>query len=80
MLLSGVGRKVADCVGLFSLNQPGAIPVDTHVWDISVRDYDPSLSQYKSLTPAGRSTFYATTAIACLINCRYIIVFLFTYI
>ncbi len=27
----GVGRKVADCVALFSLDQHGAIPVDVHV-------------------------------------------------
>ena len=43
--------QVADCVSLFSLNQPGSIPVDTHVWDIAVRDYDASLSEHKSLTP-----------------------------
>jgi endonuclease III len=29
---AGVGRKVADCVALFALAQPAAIPVDTHVW------------------------------------------------
>lgn len=38
-------------MALFSLNQPRAIPVDTHVWDIAVRDYDPTLAQCKSLTP-----------------------------
>jgi N-glycosylase/DNA lyase len=48
--LSGVGPKVADCVVrtlvvmkltqcLFSLNQPSAVPVDTHVWQIAARDY-----------------------------------------
>lgn len=31
-ILPGVGRKVADCVALFSLDQAGAIPVDVHVW------------------------------------------------
>jgi 3-methyladenine DNA glycosylase/8-oxoguanine DNA glycosylase len=49
--LSGVGRKVADCVALFSLDQSEAIPVDTHVWSIAMRDYDSSLQQKKSLTP-----------------------------
>lgn len=29
----GVGKKVADCVALFSLNQVAAIPVDTLVWE-----------------------------------------------
>ena len=50
---SGCGRKVADCVALFSLKQPEALPVDVHVWNIACRDYDPKgeLRQVKSLTP-----------------------------
>jgi N-glycosylase/DNA lyase len=47
----GVGRKVADCVALFSLNSTDAIPVDTHVWKIAKRDYDRDLPSIKSLTP-----------------------------
>jgi len=49
----GVGPKVADCVALFSLDQTGSIPVDTHVWQIALRDYDPlfTLRSAKSLTP-----------------------------
>lgn len=43
MELPGVGRKVADCVALFSLDQTSAVPVDTHVWNIAIRDYAPSL-------------------------------------
>jgi N-glycosylase/DNA lyase len=38
--LRGVGRKVADCVALFSLQQTNAIPVDVHVWQIARRDYN----------------------------------------
>jgi len=50
---SGVGRKVADCVALFSLDQDDAIPVDVHVQNIASRDYDPTvLGEAKSLTPA----------------------------
>jgi N-glycosylase/DNA lyase len=49
--LPGVGRKVADCVALFSLDQAEAIPVDVHVWDIAVRDYSSALKDAKSLTP-----------------------------
>ena len=30
--LKGVGRKVADCISLFSLDCPGLVPVDTHVF------------------------------------------------
>jgi len=51
----GVGKKVADCVALFSLNQDDAIPVDTHVWNIAIRDYDPDndlKTTVRSLTPS----------------------------
>lgn len=41
--LPGVGRKVADCVALFALDQTSAVPVDTHVWNIAIRDYAPQL-------------------------------------
>ncbi len=54
-VLPGVGRKVADCVALFSLDQKAAIPVDVHVWDIAIRDYpeytESLTSTTKSLTP-----------------------------
>jgi len=49
---SGVGRKVADCIALFSLDQDDAIPVDVHVQHIASRDYDPTvLGEAKSITP-----------------------------
>jgi N-glycosylase/DNA lyase len=35
----GVGPKVADCVALFGLGFAHVVPVDTHVWQIAVRDY-----------------------------------------
>jgi N-glycosylase/DNA lyase len=47
----GVGRKVADCIALFSLEQTEAIPVDVHVWDMARRDYAFNTSNVKSLTP-----------------------------
>ena len=52
--LMGVGPKVADCVALFSLDQTGIIPVDTHVWAIATRHYDAdgALASAKSLTPS----------------------------
>jgi 3-methyladenine DNA glycosylase/8-oxoguanine DNA glycosylase len=43
MELPGVGRKVADCVALFSLDQYSAVPIDTHVLNIAIRDYAPQL-------------------------------------
>lgn len=39
LTLSGVGPKVADCVCLMGLGWAEAVPVDTHVWQIAVRDY-----------------------------------------
>lgn len=39
MELQGIGPKVADCVCLMSLDHSEAIPVDTHVWQIALRDY-----------------------------------------
>ncbi|CAE7445272.1 OGG1 [Symbiodinium natans] len=50
--LPGIGAKVADCVALFGLGFHGAVPVDVHVWRITVRDYEPALREAKSLTPA----------------------------
>jgi len=53
LALPGVGPKVADCVALFSLDQAGAVPVDTHVWAIARRDYLLSApGPQKSLTPS----------------------------
>jgi hypothetical protein len=50
--LMGVGRKVADCVALFSLDKTDAVPVDTHVWDITQSLYAQHLQKTtKSLTP-----------------------------
>lgn len=37
--LTGVGPKVADCVSLMGLGWGEAVPVDTHVWQIAMRDY-----------------------------------------
>jgi N-glycosylase/DNA lyase len=48
--LPGVGPKVADCVALFSLEQIGVVPVDTHVWRIAQRDY--RFKGGNTLTPA----------------------------
>lgn len=53
IVFAGVGPKVADCVALFSLRQADAIPVDTHVWNLCRRDYDPDgiFAEVKSITP-----------------------------
>ncbi|KAI8925666.1 DNA glycosylase [Entophlyctis helioformis] len=48
--LPGVGPKVADCICLMSLDKTGAIPVDTHVWQIAKRDYGFVGANRKSLT------------------------------
>ncbi|CAI9739093.1 N-glycosylase/DNA DNA lyase-like isoform X1 [Octopus vulgaris] len=48
--LTGVGAKVADCVCLMSLDKTGAIPVDTHVLQITSRDYLPKLQGKQGLS------------------------------
>jgi N-glycosylase/DNA lyase len=47
----GIGRKIADCIALFSLDADSAVPVDTHIWRITKTHYAPELSAL-SLTPA----------------------------
>jgi len=44
--LMGVGKKVADCVSLFSCEKLDVLPVDTHVWQIACR-YLPNLKNKK---------------------------------
>lgn len=51
MAFPGVGRKVADCIALFSLKCVNAIPVDVHVWKIARRDYGAAEATTKTLTP-----------------------------
>ena len=55
---AGVGPKVSSCIALFACDSLDAIPVDTHVWQIALRDYPAAaakegldLSAVKSLTP-----------------------------
>ena len=52
MRLEGVGPKIADCVCLFAMAKDQAVPVDTHVWQLTRDRYLPALKG-KSLTPAG---------------------------
>ena len=49
MQLPGVGAKVADCVLLFGLDQPLAVPIDTHIWQAVGKWLLPDLAD-KSLT------------------------------
>jgi N-glycosylase/DNA lyase len=65
MAFPGVGRKVADCIALFSLQSVNAIPVDVHVWKIARRDYGAAEMTTKTLTP----TAYA--AVAHLFRARF---------
>ncbi|SGY77669.1 BQ5605_C005g03692 [Microbotryum silenes-dioicae] len=49
----GVGRKVADCVLLFSLGWTQTVPIDTHVFQVgfAIRDYAFPYSKATALTP-----------------------------
>lgn len=40
---------MADCVCLMSLDKHEAVPVDTHVWQITAKHYMPHLVTTKSL-------------------------------
>lgn len=52
MRLEGVGPKIADCVCLFAMSKDQAVPVDTHVWQLTRDRYLPSLKG-KTLTASG---------------------------
>lgn len=52
MRLEGVGPKIADCVCLFAMAKDQAVPVDTHVWQLTRDRYLPALKG-KSLTEKG---------------------------
>ncbi|MDQ6694213.1 MAG: hypothetical protein M3014_07300, partial [Chloroflexota bacterium] len=43
MRIEGVGPKIADCVSLFAMSKDQAVPVDTHVWQLSQSRYLPGL-------------------------------------
>lgn len=51
LTIKGVGRKIADCVCLFALNKDEAVPVDTHVRQLTARLYQPRIGA-KTVTPS----------------------------
>ncbi|MCX6345047.1 MAG: hypothetical protein NT018_08220 [Armatimonadetes bacterium] len=51
MQIMGVGRKIADCVCLFSLDKDEAVPVDTHVRQLAHKYFLPDLKA-KTVTDA----------------------------
>lgn len=53
----GVGRKVADCVALFSMGRCDAVPVDTHVWTMACRDF-----RAETLPPLARAEKQGTAS------------------
>lgn len=52
MRIEGVGPKIADCVCLFAMKKDQAVPVDTHVWQLTRERYLPTLKG-KSPSAAG---------------------------
>jgi N-glycosylase/DNA lyase len=51
LTLRGIGAKIADCVCLFALDKDQAVPVDTHVRQVTARLYLPDLKA-RTVTPA----------------------------
>jgi len=50
MQLNGIGAKVADCICLMSLDHLCAVPIDTHVLQVTTKFYMRKLNGKKSLT------------------------------
>jgi N-glycosylase/DNA lyase len=46
--IPGIGRKVADCIALMSLDQLAVVPIDTHIWRVARERY-----RFAGLTPSG---------------------------
>lgn len=57
--LSGVGRKVASCIALFSLDKSAVVPVDTHVLKLAMHDYQHDIAVYSGLVSGSMATFDA---------------------
>lgn len=55
--LTGVGPKVADCICLMSLDKHDVVPIDTHVYQIAVRDY--KFKGNKSMKTLNKETYAA---------------------
>lgn len=58
--LPGIGRKLADCICLFALDQGESVPIDTHIWAALTRLYYPDwagLAVTESRYRIGTDTF-----------------------
>ncbi|EMG47606.1 Ogg1 N-glycosylase/DNA lyase [Candida maltosa Xu316] len=55
--LTGVGPKVADCICLMSLDKHDVVPIDTHVYQIAIRDY--KFKGNKSMKTLNKETYSA---------------------
>jgi N-glycosylase/DNA lyase len=49
--IKGIGNKLADCICLYGLHYPEAVPIDTHLWQAACRVFFPEHKD-KALTDA----------------------------
>lgn len=68
--IPGVGPKVADCVCLMGLGKTAAVPIDTHILQLAVKEYGVKLNG-KSLTARKYEEIGITIHYVCLMMVNY---------
>ena len=74
----GVGPKVADCVCLMALGKTEAVPIDTHIWQVTLQSHR-HLPRHKSLTRAVYREI-GMLFIVCIIHCLFNTIFNYLYV